>query len=32
VTQIITDVKKPNGIVLSPDMKTLYTIAGGEPA
>jgi gluconolactonase len=24
VTQIITDVKKPNGIILSPDMKTLY--------
>jgi len=24
VTQIIGDVKKPNGIILSPDMKTLY--------
>lgn len=24
VTQIITDVQKPNGIVLSPDQKTLY--------
>jgi gluconolactonase len=24
VTRIITDVEKPNGIVLSPDMKTLY--------
>jgi len=24
VTQIISDVKKPNGIILSPDMKTLY--------
>jgi gluconolactonase len=24
VTQIITDVEKPNGIVLSPDQKTLY--------
>jgi YD repeat-containing protein len=24
VTQLITDVKKPNGIILSPDMKTLY--------
>ena len=24
VTQIISDVQKPNGIILSPDMKTLY--------
>jgi sugar lactone lactonase YvrE/predicted amidohydrolase len=24
VTQIITDVQKPNGIILSPDMKTLF--------
>src|SRR5205807_10621662 len=24
VTQIITDVTKPNGIIFSPDMKTLY--------
>lgn len=24
VTQIITDVQKPNGIILSPDLKTLY--------
>lgn len=24
VTQVITDVQKPNGIILSPDMKTLY--------
>ncbi len=31
VTQIITDVKKPNGIVLSPDMKTLY-LAENNPA
>ena len=26
VTQIITDVQKPNGIILSPDMKTLYLV------
>jgi gluconolactonase len=31
VTQIITDVKKPNGIVLSPDMKTLY-LAESDPS
>jgi gluconolactonase len=30
VTQIITDVQKPNGIVLSPDMKTLY-VADSNP-
>jgi gluconolactonase len=30
VTQIITDVQKPNGIVLSPDMKTLY-LADSNP-
>jgi gluconolactonase len=24
VTQLITDVEKPNGVILSPDMKTLY--------
>src|SRR5207244_4022938 len=24
VTQIISDVQKPNGIIISPDMKTLY--------
>jgi gluconolactonase len=31
VTQIITDVQKPNGIILSPDMKTLY-LADSNPA
>jgi gluconolactonase len=30
VTQIITDVQKPNGIALSPDMKTLY-VADSNP-
>jgi gluconolactonase len=30
LTQIITDVQKPNGIVLSPDMKTLY-VADSNP-
>jgi gluconolactonase len=30
VEQIITDVQKPNGIVLSPDMKTLY-VADSNP-
>jgi len=30
VTQIITDVQKPNGIILSPDMKTLY-VADSNP-
>src|SRR5262249_52894252 len=30
VTQIITDVEKPNGIVLAPDMKTLY-LADSNP-
>jgi gluconolactonase len=30
VTQLITDVQKPNGIVLSPDMKTLY-LADSNP-
>ena len=30
VTQIITDVQKPNGIMLSPDMKTLY-LADSHP-
>ena len=30
VEQIITDVQKPNGIVLSPDMKTLY-LADSNP-
>jgi gluconolactonase len=30
VTQIITDVQKPNGILLSPDMKTLY-VADNNP-
>jgi len=30
VTQIISDVQKPNGIVLSPDMKTLY-VADSNP-
>jgi gluconolactonase len=30
VTQIITDVQKPNGIILSPDMKTLY-LADSNP-
>lgn len=30
VTQIITDVQKPNGIILSPDMKTLY-LADNHP-
>jgi gluconolactonase len=30
VTQIITDVQKPNGIILSPDMKTLY-VADSHP-
>jgi gluconolactonase len=30
VTQIITDVEKPNGIILSPDMKTLY-LADNNP-
>jgi gluconolactonase len=30
VTQIITDVQKPNGVVLSPDMKTLY-VADSNP-
>jgi gluconolactonase len=31
VTAIITDVSKPNGIALSPDMKTLY-LAQSDPA
>src|SRR5438128_1975179 len=31
VAQIITDVEKPNGIVLAPDMKTLY-VADSNPA
>ncbi len=31
VTQIITDVEKPNGIILSPDMKTLY-LTDNNPA
>jgi len=31
VTQIITDVQKPNGIILSPDMKTLY-LADNHPS
>ena len=30
VTRIITDVKKPNGIIISPDMKTLY-LAENDP-
>jgi gluconolactonase len=30
VTQLITDVQKPNGIVVSPDMKTLY-VADSNP-
>ncbi len=30
ITQLITDVQKPNGIVLSPDMKTLY-VADSNP-
>jgi gluconolactonase len=30
VTRIITDVQKPNGIVLSPDMRTLY-VADSNP-
>jgi gluconolactonase len=30
ITQIITDVQKPNGIILSPDMKTLY-LADSNP-
>ncbi len=30
LTQIITDVQKPNGIILSPDMKTLY-VADSNP-
>lgn len=30
VTQIITDVQKPNGIILSPDMKTMY-LADNNP-
>ncbi len=30
VTQLITDVEKPNGIALSPDMKTLY-VADNAP-
>lgn len=30
VTQIIADVQKPNGIILSPDMKTLY-LADNHP-
>jgi gluconolactonase len=30
VTQIIADVQKPNGIILSPDMKTLY-LADSNP-
>jgi gluconolactonase len=30
VTQIIADVQKPNGIILSPDMKTLY-LADNNP-
>jgi gluconolactonase len=30
VTQLITDVQKPNGIVLSPDLKTLY-VADSNP-
>jgi gluconolactonase len=31
ITQIITDVEKPNGIILSPDMKTLY-LADSNPS
>jgi gluconolactonase len=31
VTQIITDVQKPNGIILAPDTKTLY-LADSNPA
>lgn len=31
VTQIIADVQKPNGIILSPDMKTLY-LADNNPS
>jgi gluconolactonase len=31
VTQIISDVQKPNGIILSPDMKTLY-LADNHPS
>jgi gluconolactonase len=30
VTQLITDVEKPNGIIISPDMKTLY-VADSNP-
>jgi gluconolactonase len=30
VTQLITDVEKPNGIIVSPDMKTLY-VADSNP-
>ena len=30
LTQLITDVEKPNGIILSPDMKTLY-VAEANP-
>jgi gluconolactonase len=30
VVQLITDVKKPNGIALSPDMKTLYVADSGK--
>jgi sugar lactone lactonase YvrE len=32
VRQLITDLKKPNGIVLSPDGKTLYVADNGDPA
>jgi gluconolactonase len=31
LTRIVTDVQKPNGIVLSPDMKTLY-VADSNPS
>ena len=30
VTQIINDVQKPNGIIVAPDMKTLY-VADSNP-
>jgi gluconolactonase len=30
LTQLITDVEKPNGVILSPDMKTLY-VADSNP-
>lgn len=29
ITQLITDLKKPNGVALSPDQKTLYVVDNG---